>query len=257
MGIFRSLTLQEAQQLFKDFNINTLHPTSDGVIDTTYISNKYILKYYERDIKQEITLDTKRLTLMREAGLSVTECVASKDGWYLYTKLKGKHIQRVNSSHIRSLAHFVAKMHKLPLPYSHNFMQQYNVKKLLQIVKTLNFYYYKQMQHLAKYTQHCDGFIHGDIFVDNTLFEKNKLSLFDFIDGGCGSFAFELAVIDMDFNPHKKLFFTKLLLKSYNQHSRKKITLKQLQKEQKKATTLYALLRIARYSSLTKAKELL
>jgi len=258
MGVFRSLTLKEAQQLFEGFSINTLHPTSDGVIDTTYISDNYILKYYERDITREIALDTRRLTLMRTAGLSVTECVASKDGWYLYTRLKGEHIQRVRSSHIRALGKFVAKMHKLPLPYSHHFMDQYNTKALLKLLFPLSFYYYKHSQHIQNYKQSCDGFIHGDIFVDNALFEKNHLSIFDFIDGGCGSYAFELAVIDMAFNPTKKLLFTKLLLASYNQHTRKKkVTLQALHQEQKKAATLYALLRVKRYGNLRRAKELL
>jgi len=257
MGVFRSLTLTEAQALFKKYSINSLHPTSDGVIDTTYISDNYILKYYERNIQKEITLDTQRLNIMRKAGLSVTECKATQNGWYLYTKLKGIHLKEVHTSHIRSLAKFIAKMHRLPLPYSHNFMDQYDTKALLNTLKPLNFYYYKKTQHITNYKQKCDGFIHGDIFIDNALFEKNHLSLFDFIDGGCGSFTFELAVIDMAFNPRKKVILTKLLLQSYNQHTRKKVTLKALKEEQKKASVLYSLLRIKRDGNLKRAKELL
>lgn len=257
MGVFRHLTLKEAQNLFESYSINSLHPTSDGVIDTTYISDNYILKYYERDIDKEIALDTQRLDMMREVNLSVTECKASKEGWYLYTKLKGVHLKEINASHIRLLTHFVAKMHQLPLPYADNFMAQYDTKALLNTLKPLNFYFYKKMQHLTNYKQRCDGFIHGDIFIDNALFDENHLSLFDFIDGGCGSFAFELAVIDMAFNPQKKITLTKLLLNSYNQHTRKKVTLKALKEEQKKASTLYALLRVKRDGNLKRAKELL
>jgi homoserine kinase type II len=257
MGVFRSLTLEEAQTLFPTFHIKSLHPTADGVIDTTYISDNYILKYYEREIIHEIILDTQRLDMMREAGLSVTECKAQKDGWYLYTKLKGNHLNQIQSSHIRSLAHFVAKMHKLSLSYTHYFMSQYDTKVLLNKLKPLNFYYYKKSQHLENYKQRCQGFIHGDIFVDNALFEKEHLSLFDFIDGGCGSFAFELAVIDIAFNPHKKLVLTKLLVQSYNQHTSKKITFKEFYEEREKASTLYALLRVQRDGNLKRAKELL
>ena len=128
---------------------------------------------------------------------------------------------------------------------------------MLQFTKKHYYLYYKKLDSLKSLQLKSDGFIHGDIFVDNTLFEAERIALFDFIDGGCGAFSFDVGVAVMSFNPHKKRAFTQLFLQTYNQHAPKKVTKRELHEQMQNAAKLYALLRINKYKTTTKAKLLL
>ena len=260
MGVQRELTLKEAQQLFSDFEIKTLTPTKDGVMDTTYLSDNYVLKYYEREMGEKVLQDAQLLEMLSKANLPTPKYLAHMQGWHLYTRLRGKTPQSIQLRHIQSLARFMAKMHQETSKYhcSKLFLEQYQLKLKLNAIKKKFYFYYKKFQILQDQDikEQNDGFIHGDIFCDNTLFEGEKISVFDFIDGACGAFSFDIAVALVAFNPHNRHSFTQLFLKTYNQKAPRKIQKKELQAQIKIAAKLYALLRIQRHKTTTKAKEL-
>jgi len=258
MGVQRKLSLQKAQQLFCDFEIETLTPTKDGVMDTTYLSKYYVLKYYEREIGEKISHDTKLLERLSQARLNTPRHLAQNQGWHLYTRLQGETPKNTQLYHIQSLARFMAKMHQETSQYhcSTLFLEQYQLKKTLSSLKKEFFYYYKKFQTLQNIKEQNDGFIHGDIFCDNTLFEGEKIAVFDFIDGACGAFSFDIAVALVAFNPHKRHSFTQLFLNTYNQKAPKKIQKKELLAQIKIAAKLYALLRIQKHKTTTKAQQL-
>jgi homoserine kinase type II len=65
----------------------------------------------------------------------------------------------------------------------------------------------------------CDGVIHGDLFLDNVLFDNGELSgVFDFIEACEGDFLFDLAVVAISWCLEGKDAFSKinLLLTHYN-----------------------------------------
>jgi len=262
MGVKSKLTLKEAQQLFADFHLTQLLPTTDGVMDTTYIANattqSYIIKKYERDIASKIAFDTKLLNDLRNNGLNVPKLLAKRGDWYLYTKLEGESPKRGAFYHLQILGSFVAKLHRYTKKIStkRDFFANYPLQKILSQLKTKHFYYYKQLASLPHKSTKTEGFIHGDIFKDNTLFKGRDVALFDFIDGGDGSFAFELGVILLSFNPSSRRSYDQILLQSYNQHAPRKIRYKELQNEKRKAAKLYALLRINHYQNIKQAKKL-
>ncbi len=258
MGVQRELTLQEAQQLFCDFEIKSLSPTKDGVMDTTYLSKHYVLKYYEREMGEKILQDAERLEKLSQAQLNTPRYLAQSQGWHLYTRLQGQTPKSTQLYHIQSLARFMAKMHQETSQHhcSKLFLEQYQLKKTLTSLKKEFFYYYKKFQTLQDIKERNDGFIHGDIFCDNTLFEGKKIAVFDFIDGACGAFSFDIAVALVAFNPHKRHSFTQLFLNTYNQKAPKKIHKEELQAQIKIAAKLYALLRIQKHKTTTKAKQL-
>ena len=258
MGVQTPLSLQEAQTLFPSFNINTLTPTTDGVMDTTYLTEMYVLKHYEREINHKIKTDAKILQTFSHHKLNTPQLLASENGWYLYTRLKGDVPKSISYFHIQALARFLAKMHLLSqkLNAKEVFLQEYNLKKTLTFTQRKYYFYYKKLQSLKYFQVKEDGFIHGDIFKDNTLFDGEKIAVFDFIDGGLGEFSFDIAVALVAFNPHKKTSFTKLFLNTYNQHAPKKVTIKELKKQVKMAAKLYSLLRIQNYKNPAKAKLL-
>ena len=258
MGVKTLINLEQVQELFAEFHIQELTPTSDGVMDTTYIAGEYILKRYERDIKTKILLDEKHLKTLNDKGLNVPLCLAQKDGWYLYSRLKGKVPKNIKLFHIQELARFMAKLHSATYKKecATSFLQEYDLESVLSFTKH-NFYaYFKKLQSLQNYRAKNDGLIHGDIFKDNTVFEKSKIGVFDFIDAGCGEFAFDIAVCLVAFNPHKRSLHTELFLRTYNQHAPKKVSKESLLKNIQIAAKFYALLRIENYKNTLKAKEL-
>ena len=257
MGVQTKISLIEVRALFPAFTINKLVPTANGVMDTTYILDDFVLKKYEREIEAKIETDTQRLEFFKKNGLHVTHLVASNQGWYLYEKLQGKLPHTTTYFHIQALARFVAKLHQLSAQEKTPFLQEYDVAMLLKKTKKQFFYYYKQLDSLHIYQQKCEGFIHGDIFKDNTLFDGEKIAVFDFIDGGCGEFSFDCAVALMAFNPKNKPSLEKLFMQTYNQHAPRKLKAQTLQTQIKLARKIYALLRIEKYGNVFGAKELL
>ena len=96
-------------------------------------------------------------------------------------------------------------------------IQKDEMKKLLSYTKQNFFAYYKKLQYLQNYNSKIDGLIHGDIFKDNTLFDGQKIAVFDFIDSTCGNFGFDVAVCLIGFGAKKNNYFINLFLKTYNQ----------------------------------------
>jgi homoserine kinase type II len=263
MGVKTEITLKEAQKLFSEFHLTQLTATKEGVMDTTYVAKsdakEYILKKYERDLGKKIIFDAELLALLHHKGLNVPLLLAQNREWYLYTKLQGSEPRTIRYPHIQALGRFLAKLHNqtAQLKTSEAFLEHYRLTKELREIKSKHYFYYKKLASLHRLTQLCDGFIHGDIFKDNTLFEGNKIAVFDFIDGGCGSFAFELGVVMLSFNPNSRKSYKRVLLKSYNQNAPKRVTLQELEENIQNAAKLYALLRISHHSNTNRAKELL
>ena len=257
MGVQSFLSLQEAQALFSEYSLTQLTPTTNGVVDTTYLSQKYILKKYERPIQETIQKDSLRLKKLHTAGLNVSQLIAQSDEWYLYERLQGASPTTISYYHIQALARFMAKLHSQNLPAQSEFIGQYELKKKLFTLKKTSYFYYKKLLPLKDFQESLDGFIHGDIFKDNTLFDGEKIGVIDFIDGGLGSFAFDITVALLSFNPKNKTSLNHLFTNTYNQHAPKKINLVTLKKYRKIAAEFYALLRLDAQQSFSRAKELL
>ncbi|MFT7860783.1 MAG: phosphotransferase [Sulfurimonas sp.] len=263
MGVNIHITLKEVNTLFPNYNFTELTPTTDGVIDTTYIvANKqksYILKHFDRDIEAKIDDDKKLLKQLSRSGLNVPLYIDENRGWYLFKRLKGVTPKTVRLCHIQTLARFMAKYHSLTYKQTDkkHFFDHYAIEELLLFTKQ-NFYrHYKELEVLKYTPKLCDGFIHGDIFIDNTVFEKDKIGVFDFIDGGCGPFAFDIAVAMLSFNPKNRPSYLYRFLDTYNQSAPKKLFLAELTAQLKLAKKLYALLRIGRTHNTKTANKLI
>jgi len=260
MGIKTKISLDEINKLFSNFNFKKLTPTTSGIMDTTYIvfnKNKgYILKKYERDISTKIEDDKKLLKNLKTKGLNVPTCLDENGGWFLYKKLNGSTPKTIKSYHIIALGRFLAKLHNSKVVHNSNFIDSYDVSSLLNYTKKNYFYHYKKLQFLESFEMKNDGFIHGDIFKDNTVFDGNKIGVFDFIDSGNGSFSFDCGVGMVGFEKVSE-FYINLFLNSYNQQTIKKLTKKELKQQIKIASRFYALLRINKYKNTKKAKELM
>jgi len=264
MGVVTQISLKQLNALFPTYNFTELHPTKSGIIDTTYIvdtaSNSYILKRYERDIPTRIERDIKLLSELKSIGLNVPICLEESDGWYLYEKLIGAQPKNINAKHIQVMGRFLAKLHTYSskTKCQTNARVEYEVTSALAYAKT-NFYaYYKKCEFLKKFTVNHDAFIHGDIFKDNTVFNGNQVGVFDFIDGACGTFAFDVAVTLVGFDTKiDNDYFINIFLRAYNQHAPKKLTKQRVIYKMKIASHYYAIKRVYKYKNTFRAKELI
>lgn len=262
MGVKHHIALQKLNHLFPSYNFHTLIPTKDGVIDTTYIvatpRSSYILKHFDRDIEQKIVFDKQLLALLSQNKCNTPIYIDENQGWYLLKKLQGKQIKTIQLHHIRSLARFMAHYHSVTCNNctQKHFFDNHPIETYLKHIKKKFYPYYKKLYPLVYRNNGCDGFIHGDIFIDNTIFDGAKIGVFDFIDGGSGSFSFDVAVALLSFNPKNKKLFFNIFVATYNQHAVKKLTPKEIQAQTKTAKELYALLRLQR-GDIRGAKQLI
>lgn len=264
MGVITVISLDEINSIFPSYDFTKITPTSTGIVDTTYIvdttSKSYILKRYERDIPTRIEKDIKLLSELKSIGLNVPVFLAQSDGWYLYEKLKGSQPRNINAKHIQAMGRFLAKLHShsSKTKCEDNARVEYEVTSALTYAKS-NFYaYYKRCEFLKKFTVSHDAFIHGDIFKDNTVFSGSKVGVFDFIDGACGTFAFDAAVTLVGFDTKiDNDYFINVFLLSYNQHAPKKLTKQRIIHKMKIASHFYAIKRVYKYKNTFRAKELI
>ena len=254
MGVKTPLSLQEAQELFEGIKIDSLKPTKNGLVDTTYLSKRYVIKKFE---KLNGNLQKNLHDQISASGLNVPKHLRSNDGWHLFTRLEGKQITYARYYHIVALARFFKKLHSLRISYSKSFYDATVIEKELRFAKRNFFYYYKKVQPLQSYRPQNECFIHGDLFLDNAVFDGSKIGVFDFGDSGYGQRTFDVGVALVAFGMERKRGVIKLFLQVYNQTNGKKLTQKALQEGMRYAKLYYALRRVAYYKSTKKAKQLL
>ncbi len=254
MGVKTPLKIEDAKVLFQDFEIEELETTRNGLVDTTYLTSKYVIKKYEKEHTQQEDL---LLELMRQKGLNVPVLLASKNEWYLYTRLQGKHIQTVKLHHIVLIARFLKKLHGVKISCPKPFYDSKVVKRDLRYVKQHFFYYYKRFESLLAYQPKQEKFIHGDLFLDNAVFGENGIGVFDFADSGCGEVAFDVGVALMACKMDQKQAAKRLFLQVYNQKNFKKLNMDVLDEAIKYARLYYALRRVAYFQRVKEAKSLL
>jgi len=261
MGVKTTLSLQEAKELFPSYKFIAIIPTKYGIIDTTYIVKsancEYILKKYEREIEKKIATHNALLTLLSTSHLNTPKLLDKNQEWYLYTKLKGEIPTNIKLTHIKKVANFMAEFHNISKHFktASHFITTKTIDKHLKTVKKSHYFYYKKLSFLHKLEQKEDGFIHGDLFRDNTLFEGEKIAVFDFIDGGLGAFSFDIAVALLSFNPKNRALYRTIFLQTYNQKAKKKISKQTLQKELLIASKFYALMHIIHDKNIKRAKK--
>ncbi len=252
MGVKTLLTLSQAQVLFPDIDITSLHPTHHGVIDTTYIlktnSSYYILKRYERASLEQITDESRLLDHLRASYLNVPRLLGVVKGWYLFTYIKGELPHQTSLNNLQSLGRFLGKMHlstRRKKSYFTPFKKSV-FKKEIKNVRLKHPLLAKELERLLHFDDKHDGIIHGDLFPDNAKFEKNRLGVFDFIEAGNGSFHFDAGITAMSWiAKEKKISKMKLqiFLNAYNQQAPYKLKLSELLTQMQYAALTYALQR--------------
>ena len=193
-----------------------------GIENTNYLlkskSNKFILTIFEKRVSQkEIPFFMKLMDQLNNSRINCPKPLKNKNGNYLIriknktacvvSFLGGKDKKKLNLKNCFDIGKMIACMHlssKEIKLYRKNSMDIRNLNPLLNNIKFKS----KKFVNLEKFLKNNfkdikkkwpkklpNGIIHGDLFIDNIFFKKNKLSgIIDFYFAANDYFMYEIAI---------------------------------------------------------------
>ncbi len=197
MGVKTPLNIEDITPFFP---CTKLKKTKNGVSDTVYILNDtYVLKLFESASIKEVEQERALYTFTKDLPLPHiidSFCIANKPA-LIYKKAKGKSIHKVKKSDIKKIGKFLRSLHqqtKGKKSSNKKLFTKKNLQKMIQ--KTAKIEFQNLFDSLKDLPLHNEGIIHGDLFCDNALFYKKKLScVIDWTEACNGNFTFDLAVV--------------------------------------------------------------
>ena len=263
MAVYTKINQKEINIINKNFNINkviSFKGIKQGIENTNYLlkskKKKYILTIFEKRVLQkEIPFFMKLMDNLNNSKINCPKPLKTKENKYLIklknktacivSFLEGKDKKILNINDCYAIGKTIARMHvvtnKMKLNRK-NSMGIRNLKPLLESIKfkskkfsNLKVFLKNNLKDINKNwpKQLPKGIIHGDLFIDNIFFKKNKLSgIIDFYFAANDYFMYEIAIcINALCFDHKKRKFhlnkkkIKNLIKGYE--SVKKISMKE------------------------------
>ncbi len=231
-----------------------------GIENTNYLlktkKNKFILTIFEKRVSdKEIPFFMKLMDLLHNSNINCPKPLKSKNGSHLI-KLKnkkacivsfinGKDKIKLNLKNCYEVGKVIANIHQITTKIKISRKNSMGIKELGPLLKSIKFKS-KKFSNLQKFltnnlkeikknwpSELPKGIIHGDLFIDNIFFNKDKLSgVIDFYFAANDIFMYEIAIcINALCFDHKNSKFEmnkqkiKKLIRGYE--SVKKISLKE------------------------------
>ena len=291
MAVYTKINKKDIFYINKKFNIEKIinfKGIKQGIENTNYLliskNKKFILTIFEkRVLKNEIPFFMKLMDKLNYSKINCPKPLRTINGNYLIklknktacivSFLEGKDKEKLNPKNCFEIGKIIARMHlvtKKMKIYRKNSMGIKNLDPLLKSIKfksnksnNLKKFLVNNFKNIKKNwpKKLPNGIIHGDLFIDNIFFKKNKLSgIIDFYFAGNDFFMYEIAICinALCFDKKKSKFEInkqkiKNLIKGYE--SIKKISLKEKKSLNilcKGAAIRYLLTRLYDYSNTPK-----
>ena len=247
-------------KIFDDEKFLSFKGIKQGIENTNYLlkskNRKFILTIFEKRVsKKEIPFFMKLMDQLNDSKINCPKPLRNKRGNYLIrlknktgcivSFLQGKDKKILNLKNCYDIGKVTAQMHlsskKIKL-FRKNSMSVKNLNPLLKSIKfksnkfsNIDEFLKINLKNIKKkWPKNLpNGIIHGDLFIDNIFFKKNKVSgIIDFYFAANDFFMYEIAIcinalcfdkINSNFKINKKKI--KNLIKGYE--SIKKITIKE------------------------------
>ena len=275
-------------QKFNDENFTSFQGIKQGIENTNYLlksnNKKFILTIFEkRVLKKDIPFFMELMAQLNKSKIDCPRPLRNQNGNYLIrlknksacvvSFLEGKDKKKLSLKNCYEIGQMIAQMHLFTRRMRLYRKNSMNIKNLDPLVKSIKFKS-KKFNNLEKFLKNNfkditrkwpkklpNGIIHGDLFIDNIFFKKNKLSGFiDFYFAANDYFMYEIAIcinaLCFD-KKNSKFIINKLkvknLLKGYQKI--KKINLKEKQSLNilcRGAAMRYFLTRLYDYSNTPK-----
>ena len=240
MAVYTKINQKEINTINESFNIEKIisfKGIKQGIENTNYLLNSkkkiYILTIFEKRVLQkEIPFFMKLMDNLNSSKINCPKPLKTKNNKYLiklknktacivsFLEGKDKKILKINDCY--AIGKTVARMHvvtkKMKLNRK-NSMGIRNLKPLLESIKfktkkfsNLKIFLKNNLEDIYKNwpKKLPKGIIHGDLFIDNIFFKKNKLSgIIDFYFAANDYFMYEIAICinALCFNKKGKKYF--------------------------------------------------
>ncbi len=225
MAVYTKINKKEISHINKKFKIDKIvdfKGIKQGIENTNYLlkskNNKFILTIFEKRVFQkEIPFFMKLMDQLNNFNINCPKPLKNKSGNYLIriknktacivSFLDGKDKKKFNLKNCFDVGKIIAQMHlsskKIKL-YRKNSMGIKNLNPLFNSIKFKS----KKFVNLEKFLKSNfqdikkkwpkvlpNGIIHGDLFIDNIFFKKNKFSgIIDFYFAANDFFMYEIAI---------------------------------------------------------------
>ena len=215
MGVKSVITLDDLPQ---SLEITSLEASIDGVMDSVYFLNgERVLKIFETAETEAVEEERKLLALCETLPLAkpIGEVlsICGKPA-LIYRRCGGKSLKSAGVAEIRQIGAFLRGFHTQTAAQQSSNEKLFEKSRLKQMIQESNVEIFDTLFKRIDLILRNDGIIHGDLFLDNALFEEGRLScVIDFTQACNGDFLFDLAVAGLSWCDSEEK--TKALLESY------------------------------------------
>ena len=263
MAVYTKINKGDISFINKQFGIEEIisfQGIKKGIENTNYLlkskNKKFILTIFEKRVSnKEIPFFMKLMDKLNNSKINCPKPLKNNNGKYLIklknktacivSFLKGKDKNKLNLKNCFEVGKIIAQMHLVTKNINLSRKNSMGIKNLDPLLKSIKFRSDK-FSNLEKFLVNNlkeikknwpkklpKGIIHGDLFIDNIFFNKNKLSgIIDFYFAANDYFMYEIAICinALCFDNKKSKFKInkqkiKSLIKGYE--SIKKISLKE------------------------------
>jgi homoserine kinase type II len=226
MAVYTKINNKDVLHLGKKFNLNKIikfQGIKKGIENTNYFlktkKNKYILTIFEKRVqKKDLPFFMKLMDRLNQQNISCPKPLKDNKGKYLtliknksacvVTFQKGKDKISLNNKNCYEVGKNIGKLHKVSKKiklFRKNSMSINNLDSLLKSIKFKSKSIAPQLKPLLKKNlieikklwpkNLPKGIIHGDLFIDNIFFNKNKFSGFIDFYFSCNDYSmYEIAI---------------------------------------------------------------
>jgi homoserine kinase type II len=225
MAVYTKINKKDIVSINHQFEIDKIthfKGIKKGIENTNYLlktkKNKFILTIFEKRVSnKEIPFFMKLMEILNNSNINCPKPLINKDGSHLI-KLKnkkacivsfinGKDKIKLNLKNCFEVGKLIANIHKITKNIKISRKNSMGIKELGPLLKSIKFKS-RKFSNLQKFlvnnlkeikknwpSKLPQGVIHGDLFIDNIFFKKDKLSgVIDFYFAANDIFMYEIAI---------------------------------------------------------------
>ncbi|MBD1139550.1 phosphotransferase, partial [Pelagibacterales bacterium SAG-MED46] len=225
MAVYTKINQKDITIINNSFNIEKIvsfHGIKQGIENTNYLlkskNKKYILTIFEKRVSQkEIPFFMSLMDVLNNSKINCPKPLQTKDKNYIIrlkkksasivSFLEGKDKKILKLKDCLAVGKSIARIHLVTKKIKLNRINSMGIKNLKPLLDSIKFKSKKTSNLKVFLTNNLKnikknwpknlpkGIIHGDLFIDNIFFEKNKLSgIIDFYFAANDYFMYEIAI---------------------------------------------------------------
>ena len=226
MAVYTKLIKKDISSLINNYQINKIEKfqgIKKGIENTNYLlktkQNKFILTIFEKRVKKkDLPFFMNLMEKLNHKKIICPKPLRTKKGTHItniktksaciVTFLEGKDKTILNNKNCFDVGKNIAKFHKVTTKLKLYRQNSMSIHRLNGLLKTIKFKFNQITPNLKNTLNLClkdiknkwpknlpQGIIHGDLFIDNIFFNKNKFSGFiDFYFSSNDYLIYEIAI---------------------------------------------------------------